>query len=100
MKYAFPIAASVVPGSGAVSKLRFVLIATAAIVFSPSLALSQTNAANTSAVGSWKLDLAKSDFGSTSKPKSMTLTILKDTDQASAWRVEGTDEKGAPISYS
>jgi hypothetical protein len=51
-------------------------------------------------VGTWKLDLAHSDLGGEPAPKSVTLTILKDTDEMSSWRVAGVDEKGKSFAVS
>jgi hypothetical protein len=53
-----------------------------------------------SAVGTWKLDIAHSDFGSDPAPKSLTLIILKDTPQMTSWRVRGVDDKGKPFAFS
>jgi hypothetical protein len=63
-------------------------------------AFAQTNGSKASAVGTWKLDLAKSSFGSEPAPKAVTLTILKDTPELSSWRVDVVDDKGQPMSYS
>jgi hypothetical protein len=63
-------------------------------------ALSQTNGAKSSSVGAWKLDLQKSTFGAEPMPKSVTVTILKDTPEMISWRVDVIDEKGKPFSYS
>ena len=53
-----------------------------------------------SVVGTWKLDLSQSDLGSSPKPKSVTVTILKDTPEMLSWRVHMMDEQGKAISYS
>ena len=53
-----------------------------------------------SQVGTWKLDTAQSNFGSDPAPKSLTVTILKDTPQLLSWRVDGVDDKGKSFSYS
>jgi hypothetical protein len=74
--------------------------AVAAVLLSASLALAQTNASKASAVGTWKMDLKQSTFGSEPPPKSVTLNIIKDTPDASEWRVEVVDNAGKPVSYS
>jgi hypothetical protein len=51
-------------------------------------------------VGTWKVDIAHSDFGSEAAPKSITVTILKDTPRMLSWRVNGVGAKGEPFSYS
>jgi hypothetical protein len=57
--------------------------------------VGQTNAAKTSSVGTWKLDLERSKFPSDfPKPQSMTLTILTDTPDAGSWRLEIVAEDG------
>jgi hypothetical protein len=67
-----------------------------------SLAIAQTNASKTSAVGTWNMDLeqSKSTFGSEPPPKSVTLTIIKDTPEAMAWRVDVVDSAGNVFSQS
>ena len=70
------------------------------VLLSSSLAIAQTKTAKQSAVGVWKLDVTQSKFGSESSLKSATLTILKDTPDAMAWRWEGVDAKGQSLSFS
>jgi hypothetical protein len=70
------------------------------VVLNASLAIAQTNASKPSAVGTWKMDLKQSTFGSEAPPKSVTLNILKDTPDASTWRVDVVDDKGQSHSYS
>lgn len=53
-----------------------------------------------SEVGTWKLDMSQSDFGPDAAPKSVTLTILKDTPAMLSWRVRMVDEKGNSSSIS
>ena len=72
----------------------------AAVLLNASLALAQTNAAKAPAVGIWKMDLTQSTFGSEPPPKSLTLSIIKDTPEASAWRVDIVDTAGKSVSYS
>jgi hypothetical protein len=72
----------------------------AILTLSSFSAVAQTNASNASTVGTWKLDVAKSDFGSDSAPKAATLTILKDTPQQLRWRHEWVDDKGESITVS
>ena len=62
--------------------------------------MAQTNASKASAVGTWRLDLKQSTLGSEPPPKSVTLNILKDTPEASAFRVDLVDEKGTALSFS
>jgi len=70
------------------------------VLVSASLASAQTKAARPSGVGVWKLDVAQSKFGSEAPVKSGTLTILKDTPDAMAWRYEGVDATGKPVAFS
>jgi hypothetical protein len=72
----------------------------ALVTFVTVNAFAQTNASKASAVGTWKLDLQHSDVGSDPPPKSVTLTILKDTPQMDSWRVDVVDDKGKALSYS
>ena len=69
------------------------------VLLSASLAVAQTNTAKQSAVGVWKLDVKQSKFDSEPPPKSGTLTILKDTPDAMAWRYEGVDATGKSITF-
>jgi hypothetical protein len=57
-------------------------------------------AASHSAVGTWKADLKESKFGDEGVPKSLTLTITKDTPQLLSWRVDVVDATGKAMSYS
>ena len=72
----------------------------AALTLASVTATAQTNASKGSSVGTWKLDVAKSSFGSDPAPKAVTLNILKDTPEANSWRVDVVDEKGQSMSYS
>jgi hypothetical protein len=71
-----------------------IAFAVCALFATGALAQSKT------AVGTWKMDMAKSDFGSEPAPKSVTVTILKDTPEMLSWRVHMIDDKGKPMSYS
>ena len=71
-----------------------------AVLLSSSLAVAQTNAAKQSSVGVWKVDLKQSKFTSDAPPQSGTLTILKDTPDAMAWRYEGVDATGKSSTVS
>ena len=70
------------------------------MLLNASLALAQTNASKASAVGTWKMDVKQSTFGSEPPPKSVTLNIIKDTPDASSWRVDVVDTAGKSVSYS
>jgi len=70
------------------------------LAFGVSSAFAQTNALKTSTVGTWKLDVARSDFGGSPAPKSLTLTILKDTVEATSYQVSVVDDKDQSMSYS
>ena len=78
-------------------KICALLVAAVSLVSLPAFA--QTNAANKSSVGTWKLDVAKSNFGSEPAPKAVTLTILKDTVELNSWRVDVVDDKGQSMSF-
>jgi hypothetical protein len=69
----------------------------AACVLSAAGALAQSKPSD---VGTWKVDISHSDFGSDPPPKSVTVTILKDTPKMLSWRVHMIDDKGKPLSYS
>jgi len=63
-------------------------------------AFAQATASHVSSVGTWKADLKESKFGDEEAPKSLTLTIMKDTPQLLTWRVDVVDAKGQTMSYS
>ena len=63
-------------------------------------ASGQTNAANKSAVGTWKLDVAQSQLEPEPAPKSLTLTIIRESPSMGSWRVEEVDAKGQTASFS
>jgi hypothetical protein len=53
-----------------------------------------------SAVGTWKLNVAQSDFGSEPAPKSVVGTISADTPQMMSYRVNSVDDKGVRSTVS
>jgi hypothetical protein len=53
-----------------------------------------------SGVGTWKVDISQSTFGSAPAPKSITVVILKDSPKLLSWRVHGIDDKGKSFAYS
>jgi hypothetical protein len=63
-------------------------------------AFAQAAASHVSSVGTWKADLKQSKFGDEQAPKSLTLTIMKDTPQLLSWRVDEVDATGKAMSYS
>lgn len=80
--------------------MRMRALVSAALTLVTFTVSAQTNAKHSSTVGTWKLDVAKSNAGSEAPPKSVTLVILKDTPQACSWRVDAVDEKGQAASFS
>jgi hypothetical protein len=53
-----------------------------------------------SAAGTWKLDIAQSDFGSDPAPKSVLGTISADTPQMMSYHVHNVDDKGNRSTFS
>ena len=80
--------------------MKMCALAVAAMTLTSFTAFAQTNAAQASGVGTWKLDVAKSSFGSEPAPKAVTLSILQDTPELCSWRVELVDDKGQSMSLS
>ena len=78
--------------------MRRTFLASAASVL--LLAAAASGQEKHSVVGTWKVDVAKSDFGSDEKPKSITVVILKDTPEMLSWRVRGMDKQGRVFAYS
>jgi len=87
--------AAVVSTAGAISVCAALLF-----LLSAPPAYGQAAASHVSSVGTWKADLKESKFGGEEAPKSLTLTIMKDTPQLLSWRVEEVDAKGKAMSYS
>ncbi len=73
--------------------MKICALAVAAMTLTSFTAFAQTNAAQASGVGTWKLDVAKSSFGSEPAPKAVTLTILQDTPELCSWRVDVVDDE-------
>ena len=80
--------------------MKMCALVAAALTLASFTVSAQVNASHPSSVGTWQLDVARSNFGPEPPPKSVTLTILTDTPQACSWRVDAVDENGAAISYS
>ena len=80
--------------------MKMCALVAAVLTLSSVASFAQTNASKASSVGTWKLDAAKSNFGSQPAPKSVTLKITKDTPEACAWSVDMADDKGQTMSYS
>ena len=72
----------------------------AALTLGSFNAPAQTNATQASSVGTWKLDLTKSSFGSDPAPRAVTLNILTYTPALTSWRVDVVGPKGESTSYS
>jgi len=53
-----------------------------------------------SQVGTWKMDVSQSNFGTDPAPKAGTLNVLKDTPTMLSWRVQIVDDKGNAVSFS
>lgn len=72
------------------------LLAIATLLLTAALpsAFAQNASQATSYVGTWKLDVAQSDFGPRPKPKSMTLYITKDTPHMLAWHETEIEANG------
>src|SRR3954454_1335292 len=67
------------------------------IALAASVALAQ---ANNSAVGTYKLNVKKSEFGKMPAPKSEKLVILDDKDSSLKWRASGVGPDGKPFNES
>jgi hypothetical protein len=89
------LARGVVSVGGGISGCAVLL----ALLAAPA-AFAQAKAPHVSSVGTWKADLKESKFGDEGAPKSLTLTIMKDTPQLLSWRVDEVDAKGTAMSYS
>src|SRR4051794_22673053 len=73
----------------------------AVVLLNASVASAQTKTSKASIAGMWKLDLQQSTFsGPEPAPKSLNLTVLKDTPALTSWRIDGVDDKGNPFAYS
>jgi hypothetical protein len=87
---------------------RFILLSLGLMLLMAGSLFAQTdtgaakkNAASAGpALGRWKMDTAASDFGGMPAPKSMTVTVTKDTPKMLAWRSTGTDADGTSVKES
>jgi hypothetical protein len=75
-------------------------IVIAVLACMPLIAASASAKQKHSAVGTWKMEISKSDLGSDPKPKSVTIMVFKDSPELVSWRVRVVDDKGKPSSYS
>ena len=75
-------------------------IATVALLVMALNAFAGDEAAAKSAVGIWKLDLAKSSFGKTPAPKYEQMVVSKDDPTAIKWTVTGANPEGKSYSES
>jgi hypothetical protein len=50
-------------------------------------------------LGTWKIDVSASNFGTHTPPQSMTLTIFEDTPERSGYRVHRVNRDGLSFSY-
>ncbi len=50
-------------------------------------------------LGTWKIDVAASDFGTDPGPQSMTLTIFEDTPEKTGYRVHRVNRNGSSFDY-
>lgn len=80
--------------------MKMSALVAATLALSSFTLFAQTNKSNTSIVGVWKVDVAKSTFNSQPAPQAITMTILKDTPDSSSWRIEVLVDKNQSISYS
>src|SRR5207248_11447852 len=63
--------------------------------------LAQSDATHSgSAVGRWKLNTQKSDFGKMPGPKSGTLVVSEDSGDKVKWHMTGVDAQGKKIAES
>jgi hypothetical protein len=76
---------------------RILLTATAVGVL---LGIGAWGQAKHSAVGTWKVDIAHSEFGAGEKPRSITVVVVKDTPAMLSWRVRVVDGNGKAFAYS
>lgn len=61
-------------------------------------AAAQSNAP-ASAVGHWRLNVAKSDYGTSAKPKSASMTITSDSSSSLKWRATVINADGTKETY-
>jgi hypothetical protein len=64
-----------------------------------SFAAAAQNNAPASTVGHWRLNVDKSDYGTTAKPKSAILTVTADSADSQKWRAIVTEADGKKSTY-
>ncbi len=71
-----------------------------AMVIAATTLWAETKSSQGAALGTWKLDLKKSDFGQMPPPKSVVVTVTQDTPAALKWRAVVVDDKGKKTTES
>jgi hypothetical protein len=74
--------------------------AMALVVFWLTAAAGIVSASDHSAVGTWKLDISKSSYGTLPAPKYEQLVITADTPDALAWKLTGATADGKTFTVS
>jgi hypothetical protein len=82
------------------SKMRLAMLVAAGIVVFAGLIASAAERSNRSAVGTWKLDVAKSSYKNLPTPAFEQLVVTTDDADALKWSLVGTDGRGKTYSSS
>lgn len=80
------------------SRARKTILVCNVVLLAALILIAQSHAR--SALGTWKLNLEKSDFGSVLAPKSMTIVVTEDTKNKVAWKANGVGPDGKRITES
>ena len=80
------------------SRTRTTILVGNIVLLAALILIAQTQ--TRSAVGTWKLNVQKSDFGSVPAPKAMTIVVTEDTKDKVTWKATGTSPDGKKINES
>lgn len=72
-----------------VRRLRFAIVVGACLIISIPLIASAAERSLQSSVGSWKLDVAKSNYGNAAAPKSELLVVAAENADSIKWNIMG-----------
>jgi hypothetical protein len=81
-----------------ISRTRKAILVSNIVLLAALIVIAQSHAG--SAVGTWKLDTQKSDFGGLPAPRNMTVVVSEDSKTKVTWKASGTNASGKKISES
>jgi hypothetical protein len=80
------------------SRARSTVLIANIVLLAALIVIAQSH--NGNAVGTWKLDTQKSDFGGMPAPKDLIVVVTEDTKDKVSWKLSGSGPDGKPLSES